>query len=193
MIQIQSCNNETELSELISSFDERFYMGYTKPVISLKDKGDLVRFCSKHIVISSVAEEIFSFHRCLSAFAVLHELCNFFQAGLTELVYQHVNIDDVKACFKPCFSPVGTNEHAKETEIVYKWQQFLKKKKTKGENYYLMFLLAQTGMILMKLWTMGTDDSPFVKALSLGDILQFGSGSQFPNFKGSLAFDHSVY
>ena len=37
---------------------------------------------------------------------------------------------------------------------------------------------------------MGTDDSPVVKALSLGDILQFGSGSRFPNFKGSLAFDH---
>ena len=92
-------------------------MRYTKPVISLKDKDDLARFCSKHIVISSVAEEIFSLHRGLSAFGVLHELCSFLQAELTELVYQ-----DVKACFKPCFSPV---KHVKETEIVCKWQQFL--------------------------------------------------------------------
>ena len=29
-----------------------------------------------------------------------------------------------------------------------------------------------------------------MKTLSLSDILQFGSGSRFPNFKGSLAFDH---
>ena len=186
LVQIQSCNNETDLSELISSFSERFDMGYTKPVISLKDKDDLVRFCSKHIVISSVAEEIFSFRRGLSAFGVLHELCNFFQAGLTELVYQDVNTDDVKACFKPCFSPVGTNEHAKETEIVYKWQQFLKK--TKGGKLVSNVLACPD-------WNdpdeaMCTDDSPVVKALSLGDILQFGSGSRFPNFKGSLAFDH---
>ena len=38
LVQIQICNNATELSEFISSFDERFDMGYTKPVISLKDK-----------------------------------------------------------------------------------------------------------------------------------------------------------
>ena len=91
-------------------------------------------------------------------------------------MYQDVNTDDVKVCFKPCFSPVGTNEHAKETEIVYKWQQFLKK--TKGGKLLSNVLACPD-------WNdpeeaMGTDDSPVVKALSLGDILQFGS----------LAFDH---
>ncbi len=127
LVQIQSCNNEPELSDLTNSFLERFDMGYTKPVVILKDKDDLIRFCSKHIVISSVAEEIFSFRKGLNAFGVLQELCKFHQAGLAELVYQDINTDDVKACFKPCFSPVGTDEHGKETEIVYKWQQFLKK------------------------------------------------------------------
>lgn len=28
------------------------------------------------------------------------------------------------------------------------------------------------------------------KALSLSDVLQFGSGSRFPNFQGCLVFDH---
>ncbi len=37
---------------------------------------------------------------------------------------------------------------------------------------------------------MGINDLPVVRILSLSDILQFGSGSRFPNFKGSLAFDH---
>ena len=101
-------------------------------------------------------------------------------------MYQDVNTDHVKACFKPCFSPVGTNEHAKETEIVYKWQQFLKI--TKGGKLVSNVLACPD-------WndpdeTMATDDSPVVKALSLGDIFQFGSGSRFPNFKGSLAFDN---
>ena len=119
--QIQSCNSETELLVLVNSFLERFDMGYTKPVLALKDKDDLVRFCSKHIVISSVAEEIFSFCKGLSTFGVLPELCKFFQAGLAELVHQEVNAEDVKSCFKPCFSPVSADEHDKETEIVYKW------------------------------------------------------------------------
>ncbi len=81
LVQIQSCNNEPELSDLTNSFLERFDMGYTKPVVILKDKDDLIRFCSKHIVISSVAEEIFSFCKGLNAFGVLQELCKFPQAG----------------------------------------------------------------------------------------------------------------
>ena len=148
LIQIQGCNNESELSNIVSSFPERFDMGYTKPVITLNHKDDLIRFCSKHIVISSVAEEIFSFCKGLSTFGVLHELCKFSEAGLAELVYQDVNTDHVKACFKPCFSPIGTDEHGKETEIVYKWQQFLKKAKS-GKLKSLRFLLALIGIILM--------------------------------------------
>ena len=129
LTQIQCCNSEAELLVLVNSFLERFDMGYTKPVLTLKDKDDLIRFCSEHIVISSVAEEIFSFYKGLSTFGVLPELCKFFQAGLAELVHQEVNAEDVKSCFKPCFPPVSTDEHDKETEIVYKWQKFLKKAK----------------------------------------------------------------
>ena len=84
----------------VSSFLERFDMWYTKPVITLDDKDDLIRFCSKQIVISSVAEEIFSFCKGLSTFGVLHELCKFSEARMAELVYQDVNTDHVKACFK---------------------------------------------------------------------------------------------
>jgi hypothetical protein len=85
LIQIQGCNNEAELSNIVNSFPERFDMGYTKPVLTLNDKDDLIRFCSKHVVISSVAEEIFSFRKGLSTFGVLHELCKFNEAGLAEL------------------------------------------------------------------------------------------------------------
>jgi hypothetical protein len=186
LIQIQGCNNEAELSNIVNSFPERFDMGYTKPVLTLNDKDDLIRFCSKHVVISSVAEEIFSFRKGLSTFGVLHELCKFNEAGLAELMYQDVNTDHVKACFKPCFSAVGTDEHGKETEIVYKWQQFLKKSKS-GK--------LKSKVLACPDWNnpdqaISVDDSPVVKSLSLNDILQFGSGSRFPNFKGSLAFDH---
>ncbi|CAB4014342.1 G2 M phase-specific E3 ubiquitin- ligase [Paramuricea clavata] len=186
LIQIQGCNNEAELSNIVNSFPERFDMGYTKPVLTLNDKDDLIRFCSKHVVISSVAEEIFSFRKGLSIFGVLHELCKFNEAGLAELVYQDINTDHVKACFKPCFSAVGTDEHGKETEIVYKWQQFLKKSKS-GK--------LKSKVLACPDWNnpdqaISVDDSPVVKSLSLNDILQFGSGSRFPNFKGSLAFDH---
>ena len=186
LAQIQSCNCEDELLVLVNSFLERFDMGYTKPIVTLKDKDDLIRFCSKHIVISSVAEEIFSFCKGLSTFGVLPELVKFFQAGLAELEHQEVNAEDAKLCFKPSFSAVSTDELDKETEIVYKWQQLLKRAKD-GK--------LKSDVLACPDWNnpdeaVETDDNPVVKALSLNDILQFGSGSRFPNFEGSLVFDH---
>lgn len=129
LLEIAACNNEDDFSNLVSNFPERFDMGYNKPFVTLQDKNDLIKSCSKHIVISSVAEKIFSFRKGLFAFGVLPDMCKFFEAELANLVHQDISVDEVKACFKPCFSSVGTDEHCKETEIVYKWHQLLKRVK----------------------------------------------------------------
>lgn len=186
LTEIQGCSNKQELSAKLNNFMEKFDMGYTRPVVTLSDKDDLIKFCAKHIVISSVVEEIFSFRKGLSAFGVLQELLKFKETGLAELIFHDVQIDEVKECFKPCFSPVGTDEHFKETEIVYHWQQFLKQ--AKNRKLILNVFPCPNWNNVDE--AVAVEDSPSLKILSLNDILQFGSGSRYPNFQGHLKFDH---
>ena len=100
-------------------------MGYTKATLTFKDKNDLLNACIKHIVLSSVAEEIYSFRKGLASFGALDLLHKFQDDDVKKLMYVEISVDDVKSCFVPCFSRTGTELHEKETEMVYKWHSFL--------------------------------------------------------------------
>lgn len=69
-----SCDTPEAWNDAISKFDERFDMGITKAKISIEDKEYLIRTANKHVMISSVAEEIFSFQEGLSLFGILDAL-----------------------------------------------------------------------------------------------------------------------
>ena len=98
---------------------------YGKKCAHTHDKHDLLTACLKHILISSVAEEIYSFKRGLSSFGVYDLLCKYPEAALNLLVHCNVSLEEAKQWFEPVFSPPG-DEHEKEVELVYNWYQFLK-------------------------------------------------------------------
>ena len=178
---ISSCCDEASFTDAVQNFPERFDMGHTKASITFEDKKDLLNACIKHIVLSSVAEEIYSFKKGLTSFGVLELLCKFPNDGVKKLMHVEISVEDVKSCFVPCFSSPGTELHEKETELVYYWHSFLRNvKKEKLKCYVHPF--SETS-------SPGTCDAE-LKVLILGDVLQFGSGSRFPNFSGKLKFDH---
>ena len=180
---ISSCCEEASFTDAVQKFPKLFYMGYTKATVTFEDKNDLLNACIKHIVLSSVAEEIYSFRKGLGSFGVLDLLHKFPADGLKKLMYVEISVDDVKSCFVPCFSSAGTELHEKETEIVYKWHIFLRNvKKGKLQCYVYPFCEATLP------GTCGAE----LKVLALSDVLQFGSGSRFPNLSGKLKFDHDT-
>ena len=135
----ESCDEES-FAHAVNSFPERFDMGYTKAVVKLKDKDELVSACIKHVVISSVAEEIYSFKKGLSQFRVLESLRKFLEDGISLLMHCEVTIEDIKGCFKPVYSLLGSEIHSNEIEITYKWHQFLKRvKKGQLQMQYSVF------------------------------------------------------
>ena len=83
-------------------------MGYTKASVTFEDKNDLLSACIKHIVLSSVAEEIYSFKKGLASFGILELLRKFPSDGLKKLMHVEISVEDVKSCFVPCFSTPGT-------------------------------------------------------------------------------------
>ena len=109
-----------------NSFPERFDMGYTKATVTLEEKNDLLQACIKHIVIYSVAEEIYSFKKGLASFGVKELLCKFHSDGMKKLMHVEVSVEDVKSCFLPCFSTPGFELQENESEIVYNWHSFLR-------------------------------------------------------------------
>ena len=124
--KISSCCDEASFIDAVQKFPERFDMGYTKATVTFQDKNDLLNACIKHIVLSSVAEEIYSFRKGVTSFRVLDLLRKFPDKGLKKIMHVEISVEDVKSCFVPCFSTAGTELHEKETEIVYKWHSFLR-------------------------------------------------------------------
>ena len=94
-------------------------MGYTKAVVKLQDKDELVSACIKHVVISIVADKIYSFRKGLSQFGVLESLRKFPETGILLLMHCEVSVEDVKGCFKAVYSFLGSEIHWKEIEITY--------------------------------------------------------------------------
>lgn len=134
-------------------------------------------------MVSSVAEEIFSFKKGLMSFGVYEIMSQFPDEAVSHFVHSEVSVEEVKRCFEPVYSEVGSGNHEKEVEIVYKWHQFLKAT-SKGS--------LKTGVFSYHNIELGEDlHVEEEKCLSLCDVLQFGSGARYPNFKGKLMFDHN--
>ena len=92
-------------------------MGYTKATVTFQDKNNLLNACIKHIALSSVAEEIYSFRKGVTSFGVLNWLHKFPDEGLKELMHVEIFVGDVKSCFVPCFSTAGTELHKKKQKL----------------------------------------------------------------------------
>ena len=184
----ESCDEES-FAHAVNGFPERFDMDYTKAVVKLQDKDELVSACIKHVVISIVAEEIYSFKKGLSQFGVLESLRKFPESGILLLMHCEVSFEDVKGCFKPVYSLLGSEIHSKEIEITYKWHRFLKRV-SKGQLQCMVrsLLSVMEDTLNQSVSCEGTE----AKVLSLSDVLQFGSGSRYPNFGGELRFDNDV-
>ena len=96
-------------------------------MVKLQDKDELVCACIKHVVISIVAEEIYSFKKGLSQFGVLESLHKCPERGILLLMHCEVSAEDVKGCFIPVYYLLGSEIHSKEIEITYKWYWCLKR------------------------------------------------------------------
>ena len=111
---ISSYCDEASFTAAVQKFPECFDLGYTKATVTFEDKNDLLNACIKHIVLSSVAEEIYSFRKGVASFGVLDLLRKFPNDGLKELMHVEISVEDVKSCFFPCFSTAGTELHEKK-------------------------------------------------------------------------------
>ena len=77
-------------------------------------------------MLSSVAEEIYSFKKGPASFWVLEIFTKFPSADIEHLMHVEVSVEDVKSCFAPCFFTPGFELHEKETEMAYNWHRFLR-------------------------------------------------------------------
>ena len=189
LTNISTCSDEASFISAVNSFPECFDMGYTKVAVTFEDKNELLNACVKHVVLSSVAKEIYSFKKGLASFGVLEFLSKYPSDGIKYLMNVEVSVEAVKSCFVPCFSSPGFELHERETEIVYNWHSFLMSV-SRGKLKCNVIPFTQPSIT-------GTDDNDDFKHdnselryLTLSDVLQFGSGSRFPNFSGKLKFDH---
>lgn len=57
------CETPADWDEAIVQFEERFDMGINKATIPLHEREDFIKATNKHIMVSCVAEEIFSFKK----------------------------------------------------------------------------------------------------------------------------------
>ena len=118
LTNISNCSDKASFISAVNSFPERFDMGYTKATVTFEDKNELLSACVKHVVLSCVAQEIYSFKKGLASFEVLEFLSKYPSDGIKHLMHAEVSVEDVKSCFVPCFSSPGFQLHERETEIV---------------------------------------------------------------------------
>ena len=176
LTNIFNCSDEASFISAVNSFPEHFNMGYTKATITFEDKNELLNACVKHVVLSCVAEESYSFKKGLASFGVLELLSKYPSDGIKHLMHVEVSVEDVKSCFVPCFSSLGFELHERETEIVYNWHSFLRSV-SRGKLKCNVIPFPQPSIP-------STDDNDGcihdkleLRFLTLSDVLQFGSGS----------------
>lgn len=111
----------------MSSFDERFEMGINNVSIPTVRKEEFAKSVVRHIMISSVAEEIYSFMDGLSLFGVLELLKQHPESALNELTSCTVTAEKILNAFLPSLSEMGSNQREKQETFMYNFNQFLKK------------------------------------------------------------------
>lgn len=180
-----SCETPVASDEAINQFDEQFDMGINKAKIRIEQKEYLIRTANKHIMISSVAEEIFSFQEGLSLFGVLGALKRFPGEAIKYFVYAEVTMDDIKKVFVPSFAIKSSSKRASEETIIFNFYQFLKQ--CARGNFQRAFIDISSLEL--------DEPEEHEQTLSLNDVLQFMSGaSHLPisELNGSISFIHNA-
>lgn len=180
-----ACECKDTWKEGIVNFQERFDMGINNVSMPIEKKQELVMGVVKHIMISAVAEEIFSFVEGLSIFGVLDLLKQYPDSAVNELTYCSVTGDEILNAFVPSFSEKGSNRREQEETIMYNLNQFLRKCARGSVRKTVIDIEAlQDGV-----------ESEISHTLDLSDVFQFLSGSRFlPTWgmKGEITFLHEV-
>lgn len=178
-----ACESEDAWYQAISDFDERFDMGINVS-IPIQQKEELVKSVVKHIMISSVAEEVFSFAEGLSLFGVLNLLKQYPESAIYELTGCKTTVEEILNVFVPSFSPKGSSKREQEETIMFNFNQFLKKC-ARGSVAKMV--------IDMEALEEGVE-SEIAQTLELSDVLQFTSGSRFlptGGIKAEITFLHA--
>ena len=87
LTNISNCSDEASFISAVNSFPECFDMGYTKATVTFEDKNELLSACVKHVVLSCVAQEIYSFKKGLASFEVLEFLSKYPSDGIKHLMH----------------------------------------------------------------------------------------------------------
>ena len=90
-----NCQDPSQWSEAILNFDERFDMGINSDSIPYEKKDIVLKAAVKHIMLSSVAEEIYSFQEGLSLFNVLGIMKKYPVQAYKELAHVDLTEQDV--------------------------------------------------------------------------------------------------
>ena len=165
----------------MSSFDKRFEMGINNVTIPIERKEQFAKSVVRHIMINSVAEEVYSFMDGLSLFGVLELLKQHPESALNELTSCALTAEKILNAFVPSLSEMGSNQREEEETVMYNFNQFLKKC-TRGcvKKTILDIHTLENGI-----------ESNLTLTLGLDDVLQFLSGSRFfPTWgmKGKIVF-----
>lgn len=104
---LNECKKSEDWAKALMDFDERFDMGINRPTAPFDEKEKVIRAAVKHIMISSVLEESYSFQESLSSFGVLSILKQYPEEAYRERTYMEVNVEDVRKPFPPRFSVSG--------------------------------------------------------------------------------------
>lgn len=96
--------------EAILKFEEWFDMVITKAKFPIEEKNDVIMAANRHIMVNSVAEEIFSFQEGLAAFADLDALKEYPDESVKLFISAQVTVEDIKRTFIPVFSISGPSK-----------------------------------------------------------------------------------
>ena len=121
-----SCETPAAWDKAINKLDEWFDMRINKAKIPIEQKEYLVHTANKHIMISCVAEEIFSFQEGLFLFGVLDALKSFPEDAIKYFVFAEVTVEEIRKVFIPNFAVKGSSKRESEEMIVFNFNQFLK-------------------------------------------------------------------
>lgn len=184
---LNSCDDPKQWNEAMSNFDERFDMGINSATVPFEKKEVILKAAVKHIMLSSVAEEIYSFQEGLSLFNVLGIMKKYPKQAFKELAHVEIKEEDVRKPFTPIFSVKGSTKRASEELIAYNFNQFLKKVRQGA--------ITRTVLDLAGILGTTSSSNEIVLTLSLNDVMQFITGSCYVppgRIEGSMLFVHDT-
>ena len=104
----------------------RYEAGYSKPFIQMKDKDEFFKSICLHYTVLASISEINQFVEGLKTCKVLkliRELPEMFRKVFQ--TSKELTAEEVDACFKPDYSPKGSNRYESELNIMFNFNQYL--------------------------------------------------------------------